>query len=248
MSTSKLAPLQVGVLSSLSAPLLPHLLQTLFHYGITGVCVLLDSKNMNEKDLGIWNRRTEGAFDHGPNLHDFTTEGLTLYAVKSHNDESSIELIKKIRLKLLINGGTLRKLNSDVLSSVSQGVINVHPGVLPKYRGSSCVEWAIYNDDPIGNTAHFMSEGYDEGPIIKTEHYEFTKGDSYSSIRVRVYRESLRLMAETVKYVLDSGLRPADIPKQGDGQLFPPIPNDKMEEVIKKIDKKLYVYMQGNNK
>ena len=78
MIISQLPPLQVGVLSTLSAPLLPHLLHTLFEYKVTGVCVLLDSKLLSEKDIGIWKSRTEGAFDKGPSLHDFASQGLTL--------------------------------------------------------------------------------------------------------------------------------------------------------------------------
>jgi methionyl-tRNA formyltransferase len=236
--------LQVGVLSTLTHPLLPRLLQVLFEFRVTGVCVLLDAKLSSEKDLRIWQERTQGVFDGGPTLYEFASHGLTLYPVESHNSEDCVKLIKRLGLSLLVNGGTPRKLSSDVLTSVRQGVVNVHPGVLPKYRGASCVEWAIYNDDRVGNTAHFMSEAYDEGPIILTESYDFSSVDTYPSIRAHVYRESLRLMGESVKKVLDQGMTSVDGMEQGAGQLFPPIPEDKMQRVLAKVAAKSYRYMR----
>ena len=235
---------RVGVLSTLDAPLLPHLLQTLFEFEVKGVCVLLDEKGFSEKDLLIWQQRTEGAFDVGPSLYDFASNGLALYPVKNHNSEIAIELIRHLGLSLLVNGGTPRKLNRNVLHSVAQGVINVHPGVLPKYRGSSCVEWAIYNDDKVGNTAHFMTEGYDEGPIINTESYDFSVLDTYVSIRTRVYRESLRLMAESIKKTLSLSLSPKDASQQGAGEFFRPITHSKMQLVLEKISSHSYRYMK----
>lgn len=244
MNTTMLPPPRVGVLSTLTAPLLPHLIQALFEVRVRGVCVLLDAKPMSEKDSCIWQKRTEGAFDGGPSLHDFTAHGLALYPVKSHNCEDCIELVKRLGLTLLINGGTPRKLNSGMLQSVPQGVLNVHPGILPKYRGASCVEWAIYNDERVGNTAHFMTEGYDEGPVIQTEIYDFSPADTYASIRVHVYRDSLRLMANTVKMVLDQGLAPGDGQVQGAGESFSPIPEEKMKEVLTKVATGSYLYMR----
>lgn len=245
MKTEISSPFQVGVLSTLTYPLLPRLLQMLFEFRVAGVCVLLDAKLNSEKDLRIWQDRTKGAFDGGPTLYDFASHGLTLYPVESHNSADCVKLIKRLGLSLLINGGTPRKLSSDVLKSVRQGVINVHPGLLPKYRGASCVEWAIYNDDRVGNTAHFMSEGYDEGPIIQTEAYDFSLVDTYTSIRVHVYRESLRLMGETVKKVIDQRLTPIDGIEQGVGQLFSPISEEKMQRVLDKVAAKSYRYMRN---
>lgn len=246
---SKLIPLapRIGVLSTLTAPLLPRLLQSLFTVGLDGICVVLDEKLVGEKDRLIWQLRTEGAFDGGPSLYDFAQRGLAIYPVKSHNSDDCIRLIKQLGLSLLVNGGTPRKLNKAVLQTIPQGVINVHPGILPKYRGASCVEWAIYNDERVGNTAHFMTEGYDEGPIIVSESYDFTQVDTYSSIRSKVYRESLRLAAETVKEVFSQGLTISDFPQQGAGELFAPISAEKMQVVLEKVANKSYRYMGQSN-
>jgi len=107
---------------------------------------------------------------------------------------------------LLLNVGTTRKLSKVSLQSVGCEVLNVHLGVLPKYRGASCVEWAIFTDCPIGNTAHFMVEDYDAGPVIVVEDYRFQIGSSYSDIRTKIYTKSIRPMVESVGLILRNGL------------------------------------------
>lgn len=53
--------------------------------------------------------------------------------------------------------------------------MNCHPGLLPKFRECTCVEWAVYLDEEVGNTVHFMNEKIDEGPIIVQEALHFKK-------------------------------------------------------------------------
>ena len=80
----------------------------------------------------------------------------------------------KAKVDCFLNAGTQRKLSKDFLAIASNGIINIHPGILPDYRGCSCVEWALLNNDMIGNTAHFMDLNYDTGPIIEIEKYTFS--------------------------------------------------------------------------
>lgn len=51
---------------------------------------------------------------------------------------------------------------------VSQKAINIHMGVSPYYRGSSCNFWALYDNKPeyVGSTIHLLSKGLDSGPML----------------------------------------------------------------------------------
>ena len=51
---------------------------------------------------------------------------------------------------------------------VSRGAINIHMGVSPYYRGSSCNFWALYDENPgyVGSTIHLLSKGLDNGDIF----------------------------------------------------------------------------------
>lgn len=236
----------IGVLTTLSAPLLPLLLKSLQDEGVDDVCVIADQKLLSAKDQRIWSERTNGAFDSlGISLYDFGAGKLPFYLVQNHNGPDCMQLLEQIRPRLLINGGTPRKLGKQILEATPQGVLNVHPGLLPKYRGASCVEWAIYNDDEVGNTAHFMTEEYDAGPIIATEACSFSPNDDYVSMRVQVYRRAIAMMARTVRQLVDTGVTPAQGQQQGEGMLFSPIGDEEMKTVLDKIASATYCHMNG---
>ena len=228
----------------MSEPLLPHLLIALYEQGVNNLFVIADEKQPTVKDKRIWTERTRGAFDLVEiGIYDFAAQLLPFYLVKHHNSEGCLSLLRKLRPTVLINGGTPRKLATPILEIPKQGLINVHPGVLPKYRGSCCVEWAILNDDPVGLTAHFMTEGYDEGPIIEIEMCSFALDDDYVDIRVQVYRRWITIMARTVANILRTGMMPVDAVQQGDGSFFRPVSEAQMQQVISKVQSHSYLYM-----
>lgn len=87
--------------------------------------------------------------------------------VAQHNDPESHAALREFRPELIVLGGASR-IRSHILSVPSIGTINIHPGLLPKYRGQSVVAWALWKGDPVGVTAHFVDTGLDTGPIIAT--------------------------------------------------------------------------------
>lgn len=226
----------VGILSTFDCPTLPLLIDAILARGIDSLCVILDRKGFGVRNHEIWRERTGGALEEvEPQLGDFAHKKIPFFFVESHNAESCLKLVESLRIRLLVNGGTPRKLARPLRMAATQGVLNVHPGVLPKYRGSSCVEWALYNGDPIGNTAHFMSDEYDEGPVIRGDVYKFRKTSSYRDIRKAVYRGAITLAAEVIEDVLKLELTADLLPPQGQGTQYPTIPADKMEEVLARV-------------
>lgn len=227
---------RVGVLSTLNSPLLPMLLTALLDQGVDALSVVLDAKTLGPKDQEIWRQRTGGAFDDlGVDLYDFGLPGIRVHFTRNHNGSECVRLLRALDLDLVLNGGTPRKLNSDILQTARLGVLNVHPGLLPKYRGSSCVEWAILNDDLVGNSVHFMVEDYDAGPVVATESCAVEPGDDYVAVRVKVYRAWAPLMARTVRHLLDENRGIADFPPQGPGELYRPINPEQLQEVVRKL-------------
>jgi len=58
-------------------------------------------------------------------------------------------------------------LKGDILKEYKNKIINFHPSLLPSYPGRNAIDRAIEDNAPIlGNTAHFIDEGIDTGPII----------------------------------------------------------------------------------
>ena len=74
-----------------------------------------------------------------------------------------------------------------LLCIASLGTINLHPSLLPSYRGRAPINWAIlHGETEFGLTAHFVDEGMDSGDIIEQEHFELSVdedvGDALSKL------------------------------------------------------------------
>ena len=75
-----------------------------------------------------------------------------------------------------------------ILNSSKYGAINLHPSLLPKYRGPSPVQTAIINDEKISGTSIILlNETIDGGPIICQEKYKIKPEETYSEIIERLF-------------------------------------------------------------
>lgn len=87
-------------------------------------------------------------------------------------DFTHAELLRVVhswRPDLLLSAGYDKIIRAEVLDVVPE-CLNVHFGMLPKYRGSYSIPWAILNrEDRIGVTLHRISPGIDDGPIVLQE-------------------------------------------------------------------------------
>ena len=233
--------------------MLPLFINELLRFDLDNLIVILDLKSLSEKDKKIWKERTNGILDSKENLkcvyNNFNYHKIPYYFVTNHNDKLTLDLINHLSLSVLLNGGTPRKLNGNILNSVKYGVVNIHPGILPKYAGSCAVEWAILNDDKVGNTAHFMSEGYDEGPIIKKESYDCRGLNSYSSIRNKVFKEGFILAAKVLTKIKTNKFSKNDaIPQTLQfRQFWSPMSDKDLKRVISKVENKHYLYQKISN-
>jgi len=187
----------VGILSTLDNPLLPGYIACLEAEGILDYAVICDSRilSRNQQDLlfkrlGGWSIADH--FDYCLKKDAYMTP---FHFVDNHNSTNSFSLINKLGCSLLLNAGTPRKLNSTILNATKYGVLNVHPGELPSYRGQNCPEWAVYHGSRVVVTAHMMTVDYDEGDVLGMAEVEWRELKSYVEFRRQVYLNSFTLAA-----------------------------------------------------
>ena len=92
------------------------------------------------------------------------------------NSDTFLNILKTDKADLGIVFGT-RVLNQDVINSFKDGLINVHRGIIDKYRGLDSDLWAYYHKDfkNIGTTIHYINTGIDKGDIIEIKHLNKNK-------------------------------------------------------------------------
>lgn len=236
----------VGILATLGSPLLGYTLRALIAHNVSVSAVLIDAKGSSPKDLAIWEERTAGLLPV-VDLSEFESLQIPFYFVASHNSSQAAELVSRLNLDVLVNGGTPRILKASILDAPRFGILNIHPGRLPDYRGCTCVEWAIYNDDEVCNSVHLMTTAIDGGAVVLAEGYRFSASDSYVDLRVRVYREGFNLLAKATEKVLREGITEAHLtPQAPGGNYFKPIPDELLTDVRKKLDAGSYRYQIGS--
>ena len=101
-------------------------------------------------------------------------------------------------------------ISEEVINKVNKKIFNLHPSLLPKYRGCSSTTWAIINGEShSGFTYHYIEKGVDEGNIIiqkKEEIYEF---DTQETLYTRLMYKGLDYFYEALDLVIkgDKGKR-----------------------------------------
>jgi methionyl-tRNA formyltransferase len=222
--------LKMALLSAPGAPFTGRIVAALKARGITPEAIILDSKAFSEKDKQIHHQRTEGRLSPVP-----VDPALPLFHVDNHNDDGAASLVRDMRIDFLLNAETPRILKSAMLSATPIGVLNCHPGWLPDFRGSSCVEWALFEERPVANTIHIMTAGIDEGPIVEREVVPVEAGDSYVDIRVRVFERGIALLARNAAELCTGARTPHMFLKQAEGRYFKPIDPEKLAAVVARL-------------
>lgn len=115
----------------------------------------------------------------------------------------------RVDLALYAGGGILRR---PLLDAAGQGVLNVHLGRLPEYRGVDVIEWPLLiGESPspfeLDLTTHFMDEGIDTGPIVGKRQIRMEAGDTFGTIRDRMEPLKAEMMLDAVRAARDGRLQ-----------------------------------------
>jgi methionyl-tRNA formyltransferase len=225
--------MRISLLSTEDSPILGYVIEAFLRHDVPIHSVILDPEKYSEKNRRIFLERTG---DQMPqmDLAKFK-RNLSFVSVPSHSSDECIALVKKEKIDALVNAGTPRILPQKILDAASLGVLNCHPGLLPEYRGCSCVEWALWNGDPVGNTIHLMTEDIDRGPILAKEAITINDDDSYQDIRVKAYLGGFDLLARTIKQLLDGDLTERDFIPGEEGAYHKPMPDDVFQQLKAKF-------------
>ena len=91
------------------------------------------------------------------------------------NSKEVIKQVAKIKDKYIIYSGPSSSILGKEILSKNKQFIHVHPGLLPKYRGSTTIYYSMLLDSKIGCSVIFMSEGIDEGPKLFKKEYKISQ-------------------------------------------------------------------------
>ena len=120
-----------------------------------------------------------------------------------HKDEDTmIDCINMVKPDLVVLAGYMRVLSEKVINSVPK-IINIHPSLLPKYKGLHAIERALESgDDATGVTVHYVSPELDSGDIIIQNRVPILQDDTVESLSKRIQRMEHSIMPIAIDQAL----------------------------------------------
>ena len=113
----------------------------------------------------------------------------------------------------------------SVIKAFPHGILNIHPSLLPKYRGSSPVQAAILNgDNQTGVSIIKLDEKLDHGPIVTQFKEEILADDTSETLRNRLFEKSAQVLVEL-------------LPAYMQGKIHPKVQNEKEASITTQIKK-----------
>ena len=110
-------------------------------------------------------------------------ERLDIQSCYSKDEDEIIALFNAYNVDLIVMAGWMRIVSKKFCEAFSGRIINLHPSLLPKYKGLDAVERAIEaGESETGCSVHFVTEELDSGAIIKQQEVPILPGDTVESV------------------------------------------------------------------
>ncbi|WLH25529.1 phosphoribosylglycinamide formyltransferase [Pseudomonas sp. FP215] len=136
-------------------------------------------------------------------------------------DSALIELIDAFKPKLVVLAGFMRILSADFVRHYEGRLLNIHPSLLPKYKGMHTHQRALdAGDSEHGCSVHFVTEELDGGPLVVQAVVPVESGDSAQTLAQRVHTQEHRIYPLAVRWFAEGRLILGDQGALLDGQLL----------------------------
>lgn len=160
-------------------------------------CKLLISNNEDAGAIGRAERRGISAF-HVP--HDRND--------RKTFEEKTAELIRMNECDLVILAGFMRVLSSYFVNEFENRILNIHPSLLPSFRGLKAQKQALdYGVKVTGCTVHVVTETVDDGPIVDQVAVRVKPDDTVDSLSKRILEQEHKLFPKAIQQYIEGNLR-----------------------------------------
>lgn len=130
------------------------------------------------------------------------SQNITVYQPDKIRREENAKILKDLKPDLMITAAFGQILSKENLESAPLGCINVHGSLLPKYRGSSPIQWAVINGEKTtGITTMYTDIGVDCGDIILKKEIAIGKNETAGELFDRLAVLGAETLLETLKLV-----------------------------------------------
>lgn len=130
------------------------------------------------------------------------------FADRASYDSALAALVASFEPQLVVLAGFMRILSPGFIAAFADRILNIHPSLLPLYRGLHTHRRALEAGDRMhGASVHFVTEELDGGPLVIQAQVKVLPGDSESSLSARVQRQEHRIYSQAIDWFARGRLR-----------------------------------------
>ena len=127
------------------------------------------------------------------------------YLKKSSKDEKKIlDILLKKKIKLICLAGFMKILSSSFIKKFKGKIVNIHPSLLPKYKGLNTHARVLNNKEKYsGCTVHFVNSKLDSGKIILQKKIKVLKNDTAKTLQKRILKEEHKIYPKALQMIIN---------------------------------------------
>ena len=127
------------------------------------------------------------------------------YSNRKNFEDRLLKLLKRNNVDLICLAGFMKILSGSFIKKFYRPILNIHPSLLPKYKGLNTHYKAIQNKDKYsGATVHIVNEKLDSGEIIMQKKVKILKKDSEKSLEKKVLKIEHKIYPKAIIRLLTS--------------------------------------------
>jgi methionyl-tRNA formyltransferase len=134
--------------------------------------------------------------------------GLPVFQPQKVKDESFLEIIGKLSPDMIVLVAFGQILPKAIIDYPPLKCLNIHPSLLPKYRGAAPLNWQIiHGETKTGVTIMLMDEGLDSGDILLQEETILGATETYGELHDRLAQLGATLLIKTIEQIFDGTIK-----------------------------------------
>ena len=115
------------------------------------------------------------------------------------SEEKMLKLLAKFNINLICLAGFMKIISKNFIKKFNKPIINIHPSLLPKYKGLNTHYRVIKNNEKFsGSTVHLVTPKLDSGRIILQEKIKILKSDNLKSLEKKILKLEHKLYPKAI--------------------------------------------------
>ena len=124
------------------------------------------------------------------------------FKIKNIAEKKLLNFLSKKNIKFICLAGFMKILSKKFIKKFSGKIVNIHPSLLPKYKGLNTHQKALKNNDKYsGCTVHYVTDKVDSGKIILQKKVKIKRKDSLNTLTKKVLLEEHKLYPRAISKV-----------------------------------------------